>query len=78
MTGRKLIQDAFTSLPLSRQRKWQLRRRKEGRCIECGRAAATVMMCDLHSIKRALTQLEARGVTSGPRRGKWLVRAGLR
>jgi hypothetical protein len=33
--GKKII-DEFTGLPLSRQRAWQLRKKKEGRCPECG------------------------------------------
>lgn len=30
------IQDEFTKLPLSRQRKWQLRQIKRKRCQRCG------------------------------------------
>ena len=77
MTGRKLIQDAYTSLPVSRQRKWQKRMGAASRCTECGVPAAG-KLCDVHAIKRALGQLKRRGVTSGPRRGRWLVRAGIR
>lgn len=32
----KAIQDEFTALPISRQRKWQLRQIKRGRCQRCG------------------------------------------
>ena len=71
------ILDEFSALPLSRQRKWQLRRRKQHRCMECG-VPATGALCDSHCVKRALSQLKLRGVTSGPRRGRWLVMAGVR
>ena len=30
------IKDQFSDLPISRQRKWQLRRAKLGLCIKCG------------------------------------------
>lgn len=36
MTGHK-IQDKFTKLPISRQRKYQLRMAKARRCIICGK-----------------------------------------
>lgn len=36
MTTKKII-DEFTDLPISRQRKYQLRRVKKGVCISCGR-----------------------------------------
>jgi hypothetical protein len=71
------ILDEFTSLPVSRQRKWQKRMGAECRCTECGIPAAG-KLCDTHAIKRALSQLKLRGVTSVTRRGKWLVLAGLR
>ena len=77
MTGRKLIQDAFTSLPVSRQRKWQKRMGAASRCTECGLPAAS-KLCDTHAIKRALNQLKQRGVTSVTRRGRWLVMEGGR
>ena len=33
------IQDEFTALPVSRQRKWQLRHLARGNCSICGRPA---------------------------------------
>jgi len=33
---RKRIQDEFTDLPISRQRKYQLRMQQQKRCTECG------------------------------------------
>jgi 5-deoxy-D-glucuronate isomerase len=76
-SGRKLIQDEFTQLKVSRQRKWQLRRRAEGRCGVCA-APALGKFCDMHAVKEAIRQLERRGATAITRRGKWLVMAGER
>ena len=75
--GRTRIQDEFTQLKVSRQRKWQLRKRVEGRCAVCG-ATAAGKLCDAHAVKMALRQLEQRGPTTIQRRGKWLVMAGER
>ena len=38
MSGRQPILDEFTALPVSRQRKWQLRRRKEGVMVSMAKA----------------------------------------
>ena len=76
-SGRKLIQDEFTQLKVSRQRKWQLRKRLEGRCAVCA-APASGKLCDMHAVKVALRQLERRGPAAIQRRGKWLVMAGER
>ena len=75
--GRAPIQDEFTALPVSRQRKWQLRRRAEGRCAVCG-VTAEGKLCVTHTVKMALRQLKQRGPTTVQRRGKWLVMAGER
>ena len=75
--GRPPIQDEFTALPVSRQRKWQLRKRVEGRCGVCA-APASGKLCDMHAVKVAMRQLERRGATAITRRGKWLVMAGER
>lgn len=46
-----MIKDEFSSnRKLSRQRIWQLRRRKEGRCVICGEPAITVNYCLKHVI----------------------------
>ena len=76
-SSRKLIQDEFTALQVSRQRKWQLRKRVEGRCAVCGVTAAG-KLCDTHAVKMALRQLKQRGPAATQRRGKWLVMAGER
>jgi len=36
---RKPIIDEFTALPISRQRKYQLRMQRDQRCSECGEPA---------------------------------------
>lgn len=35
----KVIKDEFTDLPVDRRRRWQLRKRAEGKCITCGEEA---------------------------------------
>jgi len=44
------IQDEFTNLPISRQRKYQLRKQKAGLCAECGKPAASGSRCAYHLI----------------------------
>jgi hypothetical protein len=79
MSGRQPILDEFTALPVSRQRKWQLRRRKEGRCLICGTAARlSGERCAPCRTTHALMQLKHRGEPATPRRGKWLTLAGKR
>lgn len=36
MSPANKIFDEFTGLPLSRQRKWQLRKRRDKKCLTCG------------------------------------------
>jgi len=76
--SRKKIVDDLTGKPLSRQRKYQLRRVAEGRCRICGEPAEGPQLCTTHRIQMALAQLKYRGVPTVPRRGKWLVEAGVR
>lgn len=33
---------------MTRQQRYQLRRRKEGRCVECGQPAVTASHCQVH------------------------------
>lgn len=47
--GRKPIQDEFTGLTVSRQRKWQLRKKKECRCVLCGDKLFTKNDCYEHA-----------------------------
>jgi hypothetical protein len=48
---RKPIQDEFTHLPLSRQRKYQLRMERDGRCTICGEPAASKARCLKHLVQ---------------------------
>ena len=67
---RKKIIDEFTSLPISRQQKWQLRRAKEGRCVICGEPKATAWHC----LKHAIANREwARKYSGSVRRNKTLT-----
>lgn len=45
------IQDEFTDLPVSRQRKYQLRMQRRGRCTECGEMAVQGTRCLKHLIQ---------------------------
>lgn len=49
---RHKIIDQFTDLPISRQRKWQLRMREKRRCTECGGVAISSHLCADHMIYR--------------------------
>ena len=48
---RRLIKDEFTDLPVSRQRKYQLRMQKKNRCTICGEAAVTSSYCLKHAVR---------------------------
>jgi hypothetical protein len=48
--SRVRIEDEFTHLPVSRGRKYQLRRHKEGKCIKCGQPQVTAFFCLEHMI----------------------------
>ena len=72
-SGRKLIQDEFTALPVSRQRKWQLRRRAEGRCGVCGGSPiVSGDLCFAHRVAMAEAQRRYRGNKGMRLGGKWL------
>lgn len=44
----KPYNDEFSKLPVSRQRKYQLRRIKEGKCPECGAPTGGNYLCEKH------------------------------
>jgi hypothetical protein len=48
---RTRIQDEFTALPISRQRKYQLRMQRDRRCTECGEPAGIGSRCLKHLIR---------------------------
>lgn len=59
---RKRIQDEFTNLPISRQRKYQLRMQRAGRCTECGEPAVLGSRCLAHLVKARERQRKKRGL----------------
>ncbi len=59
---RKRIQDEFTELPISRQRKYQLRMQRDHRCTECGAPAAQGSRCVRHLVKARERQRKKRGL----------------
>jgi hypothetical protein len=48
---RVAIKDEFTDLPISRQRKYQMRMKRDRRCTECGAPAAEGSRCLEHLVK---------------------------
>lgn len=49
----KEIKDKFTNLPISRQRKYQLRMLKRRRCTVCGdKQGRLIGLCDFHADAR--------------------------
>src|SRR6516162_7360292 len=59
---RKRIQDEFTDLPISRQRKYQLRMQRDKRCTECGQPAIQGSRCLKHLVKARERQRKKRGL----------------
>ena len=47
---RRSIKDEFTHLPVSRQRKYQLRMQRDSRCTECGEPAEMGSRCLKHLV----------------------------
>src|SRR5215831_6653932 len=56
------IQDEFTQLPISRQRKYQLRMKRDKRCTECGAPAAKGSRCVKHLVKARERQRKKHGL----------------
>ena len=46
----RAIKDEFSALPISRQRKYQLRAQRDGRCTICGEPAASSARCLKHLV----------------------------
>ena len=59
---RKRIDDEFTHLRTSRQRKYQLRMLRDKRCTECGEPAVQGSRCLKHLIKARERQRKKRGL----------------
>ncbi len=70
--SRKRIEDEFTSLKVSRGRKWQLRRVKAGLCTRCNNPVAPGQeLCVKHKIEQALAYRK-RLNSPRPHKGKWV------
>jgi hypothetical protein len=59
---RPRIQDEFTALPISRQRKYQLRMQRDRRCTEYGEPASIGSRCLKHLVKARERQRTKRGL----------------
>ena len=59
---RKQIEDEFTRLRASRQRKYQLRMLRDKRCTECGEPAMQGSRCLKHLVKARERQRKKRGL----------------
>lgn len=63
----KLIQDEFTSMRVSRQRRYQLRREKAGLCRICGDVCATGQVyCITHLEKQRILCRKVKTDTTNP------------
>ena len=59
---RRRIEDEFTDLPVSRQRKYQLRMKRDRRCTICGEPAEQGSRCLKHLVKSRERQRKKRGL----------------
>jgi len=59
---RNSIQDEFTTMEISRQRKYQLRMKRDKKCTECGHPAAEGSRCLKHLVKARERQRKKRGL----------------
>jgi hypothetical protein len=57
-----MIKDEFAHLKISRQRKYQLRMARDGRCTECGEPAAEGSRCVKHLVRARERQRKKRGL----------------
>ena len=56
------LDDEFTHLPISRQRKYQLRRERDGRCTQCGKPVVGGKRCLKHLIQARERQRRTHGL----------------
>jgi tRNA(Ile)-lysidine synthase TilS/MesJ len=66
----KAIKDKFSNLPVSRQRKYQLRMARDRRCVICGESAVGRFYCLKHMVKvreRARRKIGAKKRSKGAR-----------
>jgi hypothetical protein len=60
----KPIKDEFAALRVSRQWRYQLRMRRDGRCIICGEPVVSGLMCLDHMVKARERQRKRLGLKS--------------
>lgn len=44
------INDEFSAIPCSRQQRWQMRKKRDGKCVVCGKKSVTAYHCERHRI----------------------------
>lgn len=59
---RRPIEDEFKDLPISRQRKYQLRMLRDGRCTECGEPVVLGSRCLKHLVLARERQRQKKGL----------------
>ncbi len=59
--ARPAIKDEFSDLRVSRQRKYQLRKQRDGRCTECGAPAEMGARCLQHLVRARERQRALKG-----------------
>ena len=52
-----MIQDKFSGLNISRQRKYQLRKHRDNKCIVCGKPVNTKYHCRYHAKEVSIMEL---------------------
>ncbi len=73
----KLIKDDFTDLKVSRQRKAQLRHRRDGFCEKCWRPALEkkdgrfAVYCEFHARKQVIKRAKKKGLIVRRNSSKW-------
>jgi len=60
----KIIKNEFTGLPVSPQRIYQLRMKRDGRCVICGEPRVGSSFCLKHMVKRRERARRLIGATS--------------
>lgn len=57
------IKDEFSGLKISAQRRWQLRRKRDGKCVTCGKRAVTRDYCLAHATVHRESQRRYNSIT---------------
>jgi len=63
----KIIKDEFTGLPVSPQRRYQLRMKRDGRCAICGEPRVGLAFCLKHMVQK---RERGRGLIGAKKRSK--------